>query len=125
MRICLIPNPISGGDARSRIRQAVTEFTHLGAEVDLVTTKARGDARLAAARSLEQGCDRLVAAGGDGTLNEIVNCVFPTSQPIVFLPFDTVNVFALETGILLRLDAACRLAIRCLSQPISLGQINE
>lgn len=125
MRICLIANPVSGGDARPRIRRAVAELTRLGASVDLVVTGARGDARAAAARAATQGYDRIVAAGGDGTLNEVANGVYPARLPIAFLPFGTVNVFALETGIPFDLEAACRLAVTGDARPISLGQVND
>jgi len=51
MRVKLIANPISGGDARERIEQATVYMTREGATVDLFLTAARGDARIAAAAS--------------------------------------------------------------------------
>jgi YegS/Rv2252/BmrU family lipid kinase len=125
LRLKLIANPISGGDARPRIDLAMTLLTELGAEVELFLTSARGDARRVAGEAKAQGFDRVVAAGGDGTLNEVVSGVFWDPLPVAFLPFGTVNVFALETGIPFDLNGACRLAVTGAVQPISLGQIDD
>ena len=125
MRIKLIANPVSGGDARPRIELARGALERCGAEVDLYLTGARGDARKAAAQALTEGYDRVVAAGGDGTLNEVVNGISSPGLPIAFLPFGTVNVFALEAGIPKQLEAACALAVRGSARLITLGSLND
>lgn len=124
MRIKLIANPVSGGDARPRIQRAVAELQRRGAEVQLYLTAARGDARKAAAQALAEGFDRIVVAGGDGTLNEVVNGVACPDLPIAFLPLGTVNVFALEAGIPLSLERACALAAEGTPRRITLGRID-
>jgi diacylglycerol kinase (ATP) len=124
MRIKLIANPVSGGDARPRIQRAVAELQKLGAEVDPYLTAGSGDARVVAAKAVAEGFDRIVAAGGDGTLNEVVNGAANSEVPIAFLPFGTVNVFALEAGIPKQLEQACALAVHGLSRRITLGKIN-
>ena len=63
MRIKLIGNPVSGGDARPRIQAALETLRDLGGEVDLCMTAARGDARQAASLAVSEGYDRVVAAG--------------------------------------------------------------
>lgn len=124
MRIKLIANPVSGGDARSRIQGALAELQKLGAEVVLCLTGARGDARKSAALALSEGYDRIVVAGGDGTLNEVVNGAASSGLPIAFLPLGTVNVFALEAGIPRRLEQACVLAVQGTPRMISAGRVN-
>jgi YegS/Rv2252/BmrU family lipid kinase len=124
MRIKLIANPVSGGDARPRIQTAVTELQKLGAEVGLSLTSARGDARRSAALAMSEGYDRIVAAGGDGTLNEVVNGAAASGLPIALLPFGTVNVFALEAGIPRPLEQACALAVRGTPRLINAGRVN-
>ncbi|MGW8312959.1 MAG: diacylglycerol/lipid kinase family protein [Desulfuromonadales bacterium] len=124
MRIKLIANPVSGGDARPRIQRAVAELQKLGAEVEPYLTTGRGDARVVAAKAVAEGFDRIVAAGGDGTLNEVVNGAAESEVPIAFLPFGTVNVFALEAGIPKPLEQACALAVHGLPRRITLGKIN-
>lgn len=122
MRICLIANPISGGDARPRITWAADWLRAQGADVEVRLTQRRGDARDFAAALRETGCDRVVVAGGDGTLNEAANALCGSRLPVAFLPLGTVNVFALETGIPFNLEAACRLALTGEPRRISLGR---
>lgn len=124
MRIKLIANPVSGGDARSRIQLARETLQSLGAEVELSLTTTRGDARRYAAEAVSAGYDRLVAAGGDGTLNEVINGVAAPELPIAFLPLGTVNVFALEAGIPLQIEKACAIAVQGAPRTITLGRIN-
>lgn len=125
MRIKLVANPVSGGDARPRIQNAVDALRKRGAEVDLFLTSAAGDARVAAKQALVQGYDRIIAAGGDGTLNEVVNGVASTALPIAFLPLGTVNVFALEMRIPLDVARACAIAVEGTPRAINLGRIND
>ncbi len=124
MRIKLIANPVSGGYARPRIHSAMAEMQKLGAEVALYLTRARGDARNFAEQAFSEGYDRIVAAGGDGTLNEVVNGAASSGLPIAFLPLGTVNVFALEAGIPRRLEQACTLAVKGAPRMITAGRIN-
>jgi YegS/Rv2252/BmrU family lipid kinase len=123
MRLLLIANPVSGGDARARIARAAAWFLGQGADVEVVLTQQRGDARRLAGQVRDRRCDRVVAAGGDGTLNEVANGLCGSEVPVAFLPLGTVNVFALETGIPLQLEAACRLALVGRPRRISLGRI--
>jgi diacylglycerol kinase family enzyme len=80
---------------------------------------------MAAEQALSEGYDRIVAAGGDGTLNEVVNGVASPDLPIAFLPLGTVNVFALEAEIPMQLEKACALAVRGLPRQITLGKIGK
>jgi len=121
----LIANPISGGDARSKIRQAIEWFEKRHVQVDVFLTSARGDATRAAADAREKNYQKIVVAGGDGTLNEVINGLGSSPVPLAFLPLGTVNVFALETGIPLALEDACRVAHQGRSQQICLGMAGE
>ena len=123
MNLLLIANPISGGDARPRIATAERWLRAGGARVEVRLTGQRGDARRLAAE-LHGDFDRVVVAGGDGTLNEVANALAGSATPVAFLPFGTVNVFALETGIPLELLPACGLALSGKPRRITLGSID-
>jgi YegS/Rv2252/BmrU family lipid kinase len=124
VNIHLIANPVSGGDARPRIARTASWLRDQGAHVEVHLTDRRGDARRLAAAAVGH-CDRVVVAGGDGTLNEVANALHGTQLPVAFIPLGTVNVFALETGIPLALETACRLALDGRPRPISLGRIDD
>jgi diacylglycerol kinase (ATP) len=75
----LIVNPVSGTDLAASQLTFINERLreHVGV-MDIVMTVDRGDAAHAAAAALHDGYDHLFVAGGDGTLNEVVNGVGAT-----------------------------------------------
>ena len=62
-------------------------------------TSAPGDARSIATWAVGQGFGTVVAAGGDGTINEVVNGLAGSEVALGILPVGTMNVFAAELGI--------------------------
>src|SRR5689334_1026807 len=70
----IILNPWAGrGVAGQRRGELEAAFTQADLPFDLVTTHARGGATELAWQGIERGYDPIVAVGGDGTINEIVN----------------------------------------------------
>lgn len=124
-RITLIANPVAGGDALVKIHQARECLAARGDQVELRLTGARGDAARFAREAKAGDVDLLVAAGGDGTLNEVINGLAPSAIPLAFIPLGTTNVFALEAGIPLDIPGACRLALSGAATPVSLGMAGE
>lgn len=121
-RIKLIANPVAGRKAGEKIKEVVRWFEDRGVHVDLSLTSARGDARRMAASAAKQGYYRIVAAGGDGTLNEVVNGMAGAETPLAFIPLGTTNVFAYEAGIPFDMERACRIALDGDARPVSLGR---
>jgi diacylglycerol kinase (ATP) len=111
VRACVIFNPTAKGDKAKRFLRHLGE---IGAECVLKQTSGPGDARKLAAEAVREGFETLVAAGGDGTLNEVLNGIgdapdgFQRAR-LGFLPLGTVNVFARELGISTRLEAALQI----------------
>jgi len=69
-------------------------------------TSAPGDARAVAEAALKEGFRTIVAAGGDGTINEVVNGMVGSDVALGILPVGTMNVFAAELGLPGDLDEA-------------------
>lgn len=125
MRLLLIANPVAGRNARPLIDQAF-ELLQPGNQVKLALTTAAGDAERWAAEAAVAGkYDRLVVAGGDGTLNEVINGLADRALPVALLPLGTTNVFALEAGIPSTLPAACLIALQSQPQTIQLGRVGQ
>lgn len=108
MRACVIFNPTARGDKARHFRRHLEEFSH---GVALKPTQAPGDGRRLAAQAVQEGFDTLVAAGGDGTVNEVLNGIADAPSGfararLAVLPLGTVNVFARELGLPLRLGPA-------------------
>lgn len=80
-------------------------------------TAAPGDARRLAAEAVKDGFDVIVAAGGDGTVNEVLNGIgdapngFERAR-LGVLPMGTANVFARELRMPLRLENAWQMLRR-------------
>jgi diacylglycerol kinase (ATP) len=108
VRTCIIFNPTAKGNKARHFRHHLDEFA---AECTLKLTTGVGDARKLATQAVEEGFEIIVAAGGDGTLNEVLNGIFNAPNGferarLGVLPLGTVNVFAREVQIPLKLERA-------------------
>ena len=111
-RILVIHNPTAGSRAQSKLSGFVKLLTEDGAEVAVRATARPGDATAIARAAGGEAWDAIVAAGGDGTVNEIVNGLGPNSPSLGILPLGTANVLALELGLPMAAAAAARLIAR-------------
>ncbi len=125
MRIKLIANPAAGSGRIKTIEQVREYLEHKGASVELYLTGKRGDAVLAAKVAAEEGFDTVVAMGGDGTLNEVINGLAGSSMHLGVIPLGTVNVFALETDIPTDPLKACDVILNGIPRKVSLGKVND
>ena len=92
----VILNPAARSDKASRLRERIALLSG-GAPMRL--TSEAGDARDIAAEAVREGFEVIIAAGGDGTLNEVVNGIGGAPVRLGILPVGTMNVFATELGI--------------------------
>ena len=104
----MIFNPAARGNKARHFRRHLDE---IGGQSALKATTAPGDARRLAAEAVGEGFDLIVAAGGDGTVNEVLNGLGDTPDGFAraklgVLPLGTINVFARELKIPLRLERA-------------------
>jgi YegS/Rv2252/BmrU family lipid kinase len=100
MNILLIGNPVAGrGRANQQIKDLVRILERRGHRVNVSLTRAAGSARRWASQ-IKPGIEAIVVAGGDGTLNEVLNGILDPSQiPIALFPLGTANVLARELGL--------------------------
>jgi len=92
----VILNPAARGQRAHRLRARVEALTR-GAV--LRSTSTWGEAESLARAASEEGFEKVVAAGGDGTVNEVVNGIAGTGAALGLLPLGTMNVFATELGL--------------------------
>ena len=109
----IVFNPTAQGD---HARRSIDALGRRSGEARLLPTQHAGHATELAAQAVEEGATTVVAAGGDGTVNEVLNglALAPDGfrrARLAVLPFGTVNVFAKELGIPGDLDGAWETAV--------------
>jgi diacylglycerol kinase (ATP) len=98
-RLLVIYNPAAGRNPRGRLDAILEHLRMLGSSVVLRETAARGDAEAIARAADPAEFDAVAAAGGDGTINEVVNGLAASPLPLAILPLGTGNVLANELGL--------------------------
>ena len=97
-KVRIIYNPTSGREAfRKELPHVLERFEQAGYETSAhATTAEEGDAIRAADHAVERGFDLIVAAGGDGTINEVINGMAgKENRPkLGIIPTGTTNDFA-------------------------------
>jgi YegS/Rv2252/BmrU family lipid kinase len=126
MRICVIFNPAARGNKARRFRRHLDEMAQQSV---FKATTAPGDARRFAATAVADGFDVIVAAGGDGTVNEVLNGMAEVPDGfnrarLGVLPLGTVNVFARELRIPMKLERAWEMLRRGRDATIDLGRVD-
>lgn len=108
----LIYNPTSGRRRHRRfaeIEQAVRLLKDAGIATELAPTRGPLGAKAIAQQAVEQRRGMVIACGGDGTINEIVNGLAGSQVPMALLPAGTANILAKELKIPWDIPHASRL----------------
>jgi YegS/Rv2252/BmrU family lipid kinase len=126
VHICVIFNPAARGNKARRFRHHLDEMAQQSV---FKATTAPGDARRFAATAVADGFDVIVAAGGDGTVNEVLNGMAEVPDGfsrarLGVLPLGTVNVFARELRIPMKLENAWEMLRRGREATIDLGRVD-
>jgi len=123
-RLLVIFNPAAGLRRRARLQEVLDQLEGFGCQVELRETEAAGHAERIAQDADPARHDVVIAAGGDGTINEVVNGLANVLLPLAIIPLGTANVLAVEIG--LRTDPAsvAETLARGVPRPIALGAAN-
>ena len=119
----IFSNPIAGKKKQSYLIRAVNLLKTHGIIAEIRKTTQRGDACLFAQDEVKKKTDIVMAAGGDGTINEIANGLVGSSVKLAVLPIGTANVFSLEANIPANPLSAVDLLFKGTAQPINLGHV--
>ena len=105
---------------------SVDHITHClsdaGLEVTVHLTQQAGDGQRLAREAVQAGARRVVTAGGDGTINEVLQGLAGTETELAIVPLGTGNVFARSIGLDERhLAECCQIAAAGAVRQIDLG----
>ncbi len=99
-RILAVFNPVAGGDRRTSFDRVVTALRGHGCVVTVMETARAGHAEVIAREASAEDFDIIAAAGGDGTINDVVNGLIDRPLTLGLIPLGTANVLASEIGLL-------------------------
>ncbi|MCG8391675.1 MAG: YegS/Rv2252/BmrU family lipid kinase [Pseudomonadales bacterium] len=122
MNITVIYNPAAGGGRERLLCRFVAELEKLGARVRLYHTRGPADATRYLQSLADQG-DCVVAVGGDGTTNEVLNGLAPGVALGVFAT-GTANVLAKELALPRQPEQAAKVVVQGKSVPVTPVQLN-
>ena len=127
-RARVIYNPTSGKEGMRRYLPDVLEMLEkAGYETSAHATTGEGDATTAAQTACERQYDLVVAAGGDGTLNEVIHGYAnqPHRPKLGILPMGTTNDFARALKLPRDPKKATELILKGYSKKLDIGKVND
>lgn len=119
----MIFNPAAGPRRQRKLKRVLAELRQRGCTVTLRATEARGDAEMIARAARSSACDLVAVAGGDGTINEVINGL-DRQLPLALIPLGTANVLANEIGLRGDAGVVARVIAEGIPRQIYLGQAN-
>jgi len=125
VRACVIFNPAARG---LKAHKHLATLHLLDPAPRLMPTSGPGSATLLAQQAVVEDYPTIIVAGGDGTLNEVVNGILsmPTASTKVrlgILPMGTMNVFARELGIPPKIKTAWQIILAGAEKQIDVGKV--
>lgn len=104
--ICIIFNPKAGSGKKAILDLIIKKLSNTN-KVELFETKVIGDATNIS-RKESHNFDIIIAAGGDGTIHEVVNGI-SNNTLLGIIPMGTANIVAIEAGITNDIDHICKI----------------
>ncbi|MCU0429633.1 MAG: diacylglycerol kinase family lipid kinase [Cytophagaceae bacterium] len=125
-RILFIVNPKSGDRKKGHLQDLVNQFLPSSQfETRLDFTTHAGHAKELAKRGIDEAWDYVVAAGGDGTINEVASQLIGKTPALGIIPYGSGNGFARHLQIPLLDKQAVQALANCQVVPIDVGYVNQ
>lgn len=122
--VVLISNPAAKKASEKKIAMASYYLQSKGYGVEVLYTEKKGDAENLAREAISKSPSLVIAAGGDGTFNEVANGIAGSEIPMGILPLGTSNVLAKELKIPEDIEGSLEVAIKGAARKVSLGKID-
>lgn len=125
-QLLYIINPISGTKDKTSLREIVETKTHqAGFEFEIYPSVADGNYSFLHSIIKEKNFTDVIIAGGDGTINQVVNSLRKLDVPFGILPFGSGNGLAFSAGIPKNIDKALQIIFKGKSKWTDAFLINE
>jgi len=125
-KIVFIVNPISGGKKKEKFFSLLESILSRDLyEVELQKTEYAGHASILAKEAVKNGIKKIIAVGGDGTINEIGKELIDTESSLGIIPFGSGNGLARHLGIPMNTSKALELLNNPGYRKIDVGFLNS
>lgn len=122
-RLLIVLNPTAGRHNQNHIKRIMAALQKHGINAEVYETRGPGDA-ITALPKLTPDFDIVVAAGGDGTVNEVLNGIRGSTVTLGIIPCGTTNVLATELGLPGKPEAIAALLASGQTRDIHTGDVN-
>jgi len=125
-RVALIYNPASGQHPEQRaklIANVLAELRNAGIEVRAFATESSESAGIEALEAVRQGCDTILACGGDGTVHEVIQSLVGCSAAVGVIPMGTANALAADLGLPASPVKAVRMLLGAIPVQVPVGRV--
>ncbi len=124
-KLLIIYNPTAGQRNKRFYNKVLFHFNKNNLKYDIERTKFKGDAYKYAQNYNSKKYKHLIVAGGDGTINEVINGLKAENVIIGIIPLGTANVFAAEIGLKNTSFEIAQNIINGYNKKVFIGRINE
>ena len=122
----IIINASSGADDKEQVRERLAKvFSTGGAGASIHLAKSGTEIIELARRAVDEGCEPIIAGGGDGTINAVASTLVGTKRALGILPLGTLNHFAKDLHIPLDLEEAARICLEGHTATVDVGEVND
>ncbi len=125
-KAALIYNPASGrqhGRRMAQIEAAARVLHNTGVETIIAASKGPGEAGAQAQQMIADGCDSILACGGDGTIHDVIQGMVYSQAAVGIIPLGTANALAHDLGVPRNPVAAARLALTAERRRVAVGRV--
>ena len=125
-RAALLYNPLSGsrhGRRLSVAKSVESVLKEAGVQVVVTPTQAGSGTGRQVSQAIAEGCDTIVACGGDGTVHDVIQSLVGSETALAIVPLGTANALAHDLGLPLTPVAAARAALTAQPRRIAVGKV--
>lgn len=126
-RVALIYNPASGQRPQqraARIADVAAVFRKAGIDVKIIPTNSPDSAGTLALEAIHDGCDTILACGGDGTAHEALQTLVGGTVPLGVIPMGTANALATDLGLPRSPVKAAKMLLTATPVRVSIGRVS-
>ena len=125
-RVALIYNPASGQHPERRaalIADVLAVLHSAGVEAKAIATESPESAGIQAREAMRQGCETILACGGDGTVHEALQSLVGGSATLGVIPMGTANALAADLGLPASPVKAVKMLLTATPVRVSVGHL--